>query len=402
MLREQLDQATAANLSLTSDIHKLTADWQKVREELDIKENQWREEEQSFNDYFSAEHGRLRSLWRAIVAFRRNYSELKTATERDLSHVRQDVTKAARSMHTACLNLNANNRNTETQSQRQEAEQELRMKIEKLQAERSSLQKKVQALQRALTTLETEKRETERDQIRLEKDKSALQKLLTKYVEREKLRSEELASKSVMEHTSLDRSLCKVEEDLAIKVQNLQAQLAKAEQQHAQRENALQAKLTDLTTRQRADTEMETERLRKAQMQAERLLDSRERANRQKVKGMEETIATLKDQLATEMRKRQQYIQRSARTGDEKKNDIRSMLDNSLTTVGRDPSLERQLLEIETRKLDDSLDVHSYQARTPTRRRSPMRTQATPPTRLGARSPFGRTGSPMSMRKLKK
>lgn len=46
MLREQLDQATAANQSLTSDIHKLTADWQKAREELEMKENEWREEEQ--------------------------------------------------------------------------------------------------------------------------------------------------------------------------------------------------------------------------------------------------------------------------------------------------------------------------------------------------------------------
>jgi len=46
MLREQLDQATAANQSLTGDIHKLTADWQKAREELDLKENEWREEEQ--------------------------------------------------------------------------------------------------------------------------------------------------------------------------------------------------------------------------------------------------------------------------------------------------------------------------------------------------------------------
>jgi len=46
MLREQLDQATAANQSLTSDIHKLSADWQKAREELEIKENEWRDEEQ--------------------------------------------------------------------------------------------------------------------------------------------------------------------------------------------------------------------------------------------------------------------------------------------------------------------------------------------------------------------
>ena len=46
MLREQLDQATAANQSLTSAIHKLTQDWQAAREELDIKEREWRDEEQ--------------------------------------------------------------------------------------------------------------------------------------------------------------------------------------------------------------------------------------------------------------------------------------------------------------------------------------------------------------------
>ena len=46
MLREQLDQATAANQSLTGDIHKLTADWQRAREDLEIKENEWRDEEQ--------------------------------------------------------------------------------------------------------------------------------------------------------------------------------------------------------------------------------------------------------------------------------------------------------------------------------------------------------------------
>jgi hypothetical protein len=46
MLREQLDQATAANQSLTNDIHKLTNDWQRAREELETKEADWREEEQ--------------------------------------------------------------------------------------------------------------------------------------------------------------------------------------------------------------------------------------------------------------------------------------------------------------------------------------------------------------------
>lgn len=44
MLREQLDQATSANQNLTADIHRLTSDWQRAREELEAKEGEWREE----------------------------------------------------------------------------------------------------------------------------------------------------------------------------------------------------------------------------------------------------------------------------------------------------------------------------------------------------------------------
>lgn len=56
-------------------------------------------------------------------------------------------------------------------------------------------------------------------------------------------------------------------------------------------------RLIDLTSRHRRETELETERLRSAQQQAERMLEARERAHRQRVKGLEEQVATLKDQL---------------------------------------------------------------------------------------------------------
>jgi len=46
MLREQLDQATSANQSLTTDVQRLTTEWQRAREELEVKEVEWREEEQ--------------------------------------------------------------------------------------------------------------------------------------------------------------------------------------------------------------------------------------------------------------------------------------------------------------------------------------------------------------------
>lgn len=41
---------------------------------------------------------------------------MKSATERDLSHVRADLSKVHRSMHSACLNLNANQRSKDTKS----------------------------------------------------------------------------------------------------------------------------------------------------------------------------------------------------------------------------------------------------------------------------------------------
>ena len=72
---------------------------------------------QSFNEYFSAEHSRLLSLWRAVIAFRRQFSEMKTATERDMSHMRANVTHVSRTMHSACLNLSSNMQNMDVQSQ---------------------------------------------------------------------------------------------------------------------------------------------------------------------------------------------------------------------------------------------------------------------------------------------
>ena len=116
------------------------------------------------------------------------------------------------------------------------------------------------------------------------------------------------------------------------------------------RRPVLCCRLIDLTTRHRHETEMETERLRSAQIQAERMLEARERAHRQRVKGLEEQTATLKDQLSQEMRKRQQYISRSVKTGDEIA-DIRSMLDQSLTKVAYNPEIDPILLEQETKKL---------------------------------------------------
>jgi rootletin len=140
-LREQLDQATLANQKLSQEIQKVNHEWIRLREQLENREREWREEEnvkeikmmiflghdrifksflfilKSFNDFFSQEHGKLLGLWRTVVSFRRSFGEMKSSTERDLNRLRTDLTQSTRTMQTACLNLNANIKSNESQGQ---------------------------------------------------------------------------------------------------------------------------------------------------------------------------------------------------------------------------------------------------------------------------------------------
>lgn len=75
MLREQLEQANQTNNQLTMEVQKLTADWNKAREELEQRE----EEEQK---YFNEEHEKLIALWQTINGFRRQFNDLKIQTQK--------------------------------------------------------------------------------------------------------------------------------------------------------------------------------------------------------------------------------------------------------------------------------------------------------------------------------
>lgn len=45
-LRQQLEESHRTNLALTTDLHKLTIDWEHMRDEIAQKEDEWKEEEQ--------------------------------------------------------------------------------------------------------------------------------------------------------------------------------------------------------------------------------------------------------------------------------------------------------------------------------------------------------------------
>lgn len=46
VLRQQLEESHRVNESLTQDLQKLSNDWEGMRDDMVIKENEWKEEEQ--------------------------------------------------------------------------------------------------------------------------------------------------------------------------------------------------------------------------------------------------------------------------------------------------------------------------------------------------------------------
>ncbi|KAG8240062.1 hypothetical protein J437_LFUL019634, partial [Ladona fulva] len=101
-MHERLEESHRSGEALAADLQRLTNDWDRLRDEASRREEEWREEERGFNDYYSAEHGRLLGLWRDVVSVRRLFADLHATTERDLARLRSDLTSTTREIGTAC------------------------------------------------------------------------------------------------------------------------------------------------------------------------------------------------------------------------------------------------------------------------------------------------------------
>lgn len=104
-LKQQLAEAHQTNESLTNDLQKITNEWETLREELILKEDEWRDEEHAFNEYYTAEHSRLLMLWRDVVCVKRMFAEMQMNTERDLNRFKDYCSNTARDLVRASSGL---------------------------------------------------------------------------------------------------------------------------------------------------------------------------------------------------------------------------------------------------------------------------------------------------------
>lgn len=89
-------------------MQKLTNDFENLREEMIIKEDEWKDEEQAFNDYYSSEHTRLLNLWRDVVSVKRLFVDVQSTTERDLFNLKSEFSNLARDLSLACSRMDRN------------------------------------------------------------------------------------------------------------------------------------------------------------------------------------------------------------------------------------------------------------------------------------------------------
>ncbi|XP_046805055.1 rootletin isoform X2 [Lucilia cuprina] len=136
--------------------------------------------------------------------------------------------------------------------------------------------------------------------------------------------------------------------DLRLKVRRLETLLAEKESELAR----CKARIHDST---KCMDGLDSERYRSAQMHAEKLLDAREQSHRQQVLRLENQISMLREQLAQEAKRRQQYILRSSKANREMQH-LRNTLGDSLRHVSQHP-LDPNLLESESRRLDNAVSM---------------------------------------------
>ncbi|XP_039495545.1 rootletin isoform X1 [Drosophila santomea] len=147
----------------------------------------------------------------------------------------------------------------------------------------------------------------------------------------------------------LDHSVIEQEtRDLRLKVRRLETLLAEKESELAR----CKARMNDSA---KCHDGLDGDRYRSAQMHAEKLLDAREQSHRQQVLRLENQISMLREQLAQEAKRRQQYILRSSKANREMQH-LRSTLGDSLRNVSQHP-VDPHLLESESRRLDSAVSM---------------------------------------------
>jgi hypothetical protein len=102
-LRGELDETRKLNHALSTDLGKLSDDWEKLTGQMVERENLWKAEEQAYSDYYATEHAKLLALWKKVAGMKRDFAEVKSATGRDLAQLKNHLGRLANQIATGVI-----------------------------------------------------------------------------------------------------------------------------------------------------------------------------------------------------------------------------------------------------------------------------------------------------------
>jgi len=102
-LRNELDETRKLNNALSTDLGKLSDDWEKLTRQMGERENLWKAEEQAYSDYYASEHAKLLALWKKVAGMKRDFAEVKSATGRDLAQLKNNLGRIANQVATGVI-----------------------------------------------------------------------------------------------------------------------------------------------------------------------------------------------------------------------------------------------------------------------------------------------------------
>lgn len=70
-----------------------------MRDELLIKEDEFKEEEQAFKDYYNSEHNRLLKMWREVVAVKRAFKDMQSAMKAEVTKMGQEINSVGKDIN---------------------------------------------------------------------------------------------------------------------------------------------------------------------------------------------------------------------------------------------------------------------------------------------------------------
>ena len=233
------------------------------------------------------------SLEQRLETWRAKAEDLRDAKERGEDRINQLESELQRSetrANAARVELDNNRAHLESTSQ----DNFLREELARLRRENDNLSQRLKEATRKITILESDKTELE---TKIEK------RIMTSTSSKEHVRSQiPLTSSHQQHHHMLKIKLAEQEtERQRRKVRALEDQLAELERAHGSR-------IQELLAERRKEKDRQSLRQREATMRSEEALAAKERIYKERIRGLEEQIETLRDQLSKELKRRQILI----------------------------------------------------------------------------------------------